>query len=415
MGGRIKQVVILDPALRELGGHHPATIQALAESETIKNGKLNLDVFAHRDCSEQEILLTHADHVTLLPFFSTNFYQHFYQQPDIQRLQPYIRLLANEYFSAIMASLNKHADKSLLFWSHTLSWQHAYALAIALDRLQQKKLTNLNYSVVIGLMYQPIPSGAVQSGQQLSLILRQKMKFELAFRYLARQASVTFFAADYELQQAYRSLLNNDDVPHKIAIQPCLLLGSSHPVVQRSNRQQVMLYVGDAKINKGFLQLADIALQLVKRYPEIQFIAQYSISNDAPELADVDHGLLHLARQYENLSVINHFIEHQTLMSLFSHSCAIIFNYDSKTYQHQSSGVLWLAAYYQLTVYCLTETWILREASRLGLTCQKITLEDLTSNTIRWQQSPSVDCEDIHYKNQLFQDIGCWLSAQFYI
>jgi hypothetical protein len=412
MGGRIKQVVILDPALRELGGHHPATIQALAESETIKNGKLNIDVLAHRDCSPQALLSSPVDHVTLIPYFATDFYQHFYQQPEIAPLQPYIHQLAREYFSAIMVSLDQHADKSILFWCHTLSWQHAYALAIALELLQKKKRKNINYSVIIGLMYQPSPPGTVLNEQQLTLNLRQKMKFDLAFRYLARQPSLTLFAADYELQQGYQRLLSKQ-ISQAIAIQPCLLLGSSPPVIQRPKRQQVMLYVGDAKINKGFLQLADIAQQLVKRYPEIQFIAQYSITNDGAALADIDRRLLHLSHQYDNFSVINHFIEHQTLMSLFSNSCAIIFNYDSKTYQHQSSGVLWLAAYYQLTVFCLTETWVMREAARLGLSCQAISAEDLLSETIQWSSSPNLNLEEIDYKNQLFQDIGGWLSAQF--
>ena len=73
-----KYVVILDPALRELGGHHPATIQSVAESTAVKSGKLSVEVFANAQCPEEYMISLRESKVRLVRHFETDFYRYFY-------------------------------------------------------------------------------------------------------------------------------------------------------------------------------------------------------------------------------------------------------------------------------------------------------------------------------------------------
>ncbi|MCT8985733.1 hypothetical protein [Shewanella phaeophyticola] len=377
-----QRLIILDPGLRELGGHHPATVLAIADAFT-NNEQVSIELLCHQDCPTAftenlngKVKVTHH--------FATDFYQYFYQLPSNQALQQYCNRLALEYISAIklcLSGINKKNKKNqkIMFWCHTLNWQHAKALALALDVLKQNHEAEYvaEIAIIVGLMYSPLDS--IKS-------IKRKMHYELAFRHLAKHDSVKFFAVDYELQKQYSSLLNK-----YVDIQPCLLVGESQKnnhninqqinvyhlgvitadnVKDRSDNNQVtiILYTGDAKLNKGFSELPNITGILLANTSNYQFVIQYSITNDSTILSETDIKLKSLASEHSNLTVINQFLEHHELIELFKAGDAILFNYDPEVYQYQSSGVLWLAAYHQLDILNMTKNWISREAERLNLT-----------------------------------------------
>jgi hypothetical protein len=425
-----QRLIILDPGLRELGGHHPATM--LAISEALSTDNINIELLCHQDCPKT-FIENGKNKVKVTQYFTTDFYQYFYQLPTNNQLYQYCNKLALEYIMAIRLCMSASTNKNqkMVFWCHTLNWQHAKALALALDALK-KHLLPKDFSkikILIGLMYSPLDA---------EHSIKRKMHYELAFRHLAKHHNVNFFAVDYELQQSYSTLLGKD-----VDIQPCLLLGdnktNNHQSkadedqgkqngpytsdIAENNETTIILYTGDAKLNKGFAELPKIVEFLLLNTTGYQYVIQYSITNDSVILSSTDIKLQRLAQQYTNLRIKNQFVEHKELIELFQSSDAILFNYNAEIYQHQSSGVLWLAAYYQLNIINLTRNWISRESNRLNLTCfycngvheLKNIIANIKPKHIHFvevdKNKSTVSQVSDGYRNKLFANVSTWLNS----
>lgn len=428
----MRQIIVLDPGFSELGGHHPATIEALNNSEAIQTASLAVDAYISQDCDSSVFRYFDKKAVNLKPFFKTVFYQHFYQSPSFIESRIYIQDLSQEYYQAIKKSTEIYPETPLLFWCHTLAWQHAYALAMAIARFSKGNEYWQDYCALsVGLMY----GSHTHLGDQGADKWRKQLNVEMSFRYLSRQAKVCFFASDYELQQDYTSWLGTS-----VSIQPNLLLGDLNTLTKKertstapfnvAKKRKVLFYVGDAKVNKGFTQLACQLEDLLPQFPNVEFIVQFTLNNSDINLIHAKKQLIALQNVFHNVKLIDKFIEHQDLLALFVQADAIVFNYDEKVYQHQSSGLFWLSAFYGLPTICLTETWINREALRLGVHLLKSqpnqlqkditqlfsTLTDIStteastnskdkSTVIHVKKDLSIN----HYRNELYQDLSTWL------
>ncbi|WP_284206621.1 hypothetical protein [Thalassotalea eurytherma] len=396
----MKTIIIPDPALREYGGHHPAIVEALVNSQAYKTNRIKLEVYANKACDSAFIERLESERVSITPYFETDFYQYFYQSPTLSQAQPYVRQLTKEY-STLLGGINQRATKEkIILWFHTLTWLHAQALTCALKLL---KIEPHAFTIVIGLMYKPHKKNEPYF----------QMYNELSFKALATFANINFFASDFETAESFREILARE-----IFIQPCALINDADSAIELevSSEKQLLLYCGDAKHNKGFCQLPSVIQAIIKGgNSELKLVIQYTLTNENSELINTTNELVNLAAQY-NIEIINRFLSHGELLTLFSNSDALLLNYDQSAYQEQSSGVLWLAAYYQLAVISLTTTWCEREANRLSCRYTNLKIDHLTTKKIAqitW--SNRIGCASIgrvnnDYFNQLFQDVGNWLT-----
>jgi hypothetical protein len=401
-------LVLCDPALREFGGHHPATLGALMSSQAVKTGRIKCEVYSHKDCSEEYVQLVQHKQLVFKRHFNTDFYQHFYAQTNIAELQPYIRQLTKEYLLVLNKVLTgiKQGDP-YLFWFHTLNWQHAYALALALDAVKQPME---QVPVCVCLMYSPYrqsDAGGIDAVNALN--------FEIAFKYLNKFSNVQFYAADYELAGIYSKLLNNT-----VDIHPSMLLGDVAKPENIPKQNKIILFTGDAKPNKGFYQLPELVERLVNKpeFKDVEFVIQYTVTNNSSGLASIASCLTEMTKTVENLTVIDRFLPHSELLNMFATAKAILFNYDARAYQNQSSGVLWLAALYNLTVICLTDTWVNREASRLLVSCYTVNECNIAEAVQLAINAPAANlaagtAKPADYATSLFKDVGNWLCEQY--
>jgi hypothetical protein len=153
---------------------------------------------------------------------------------------------------------------------------------------------------------------------------------------------------------------------------------------------------------------------------DVSYLIQYSLTNKSEEFLAVDKTLQRLAEVHPNIDVYEVFWSEQQLHTILASCHALVFNYDSSVYMYQSSGVLWLAAYYDLNMLFLSNNWLTREAARLKseytlcdpnklIEC----LNELSHRHINRQTSYSkirpLGGTDYHAK--LFGDFGKWLSS----
>lgn len=393
------KIIILDPGLSELGGHHAATVAAL-RSQCIEGCDWHFEVWVHKSCDKKVFDGLNSSTTRLVPHFTTQFYQYFKQTLSLSHLQDYLLPLALEYYSAFEQNTNA---QDVVFWCHTLDWQHAYALSLALSMFSQQMPDSETPTILVGLMYR-------QSSDE-GRHFHRDLVVPFCYQQLAKHPGVSFYAADHEIQQDYAPWLTKP-----VGIQPCLLLGQSEESTLnwQDRPASVILFSGDAKPNKGFTELPKLAEQWVTQCPEIEFVVQYTINNGNPVLLEAEEKLIALQSQVSNLKIINHFVDHQALQQLFQQARGIVFNYHEADYQQQSSGLLWLAVYYQLNVLCLTETWQQREAERLGFSVLALTEQEL-DHTV-WLQlvservSHQPGIEHNTYFQSLFTDISTWLK-----
>lgn len=409
------KVVIADPGLREYGGHHPAMINAIASTESVKKGDLTLEVYCNKACLNEFISETETSKITITKHFTTDFYQYFYQSPCQVTLNKYINLLSKEYLGVFerctisTGSSNKQNNTKTLFLYHTLNGEHALALSAAIAIYNQRYTTPLQHCVF--LMYDPI-----KHNENGLFNIQHFLNFKLGFSSLLKHKNVDFYAAEQELQERYQYLLHENKHEQQLDIHPCGLLSREN--TQKSNTAKksnaIILFTGDAKVNKGFLQLPSLVEQLIKNVKEknVSFIIQYTITNNGLALKQTDEHLQQLAKLDKRIELTTHFWSNEKLHQNFAQASYILFNYDSKIYKNQSSGVLWLAAKYQLKMLFLTDNWLTREAKKLG--CHYITCnEDYLSQQLNENRVINANNFDKvaadNYRKLLFQDIGEWL------
>lgn len=417
----VTQLVVLDPGLRDQGGHHPAFILALLGTELFRANDTRLQVFANTGFAPGAVFDIGANNVEYNPFFESDFYRYFYEGTRHPELPHFIRCLTKEYLAAmsqvIEADCQPGAVKgsASVFFCHALGWEHAKALADALFIF--KKQTGITLRIVVILMFSPYRK-AVNEQYDSQIYLR----YRVAFKGLAARDGVSFFACDHETSKAYGDIL-----ARQIDVMPCPFVGGSKKINRRAYSRvnkvkQIVLYIGDSKATKGFLSLPNLLEKIVKPVQTggLSYLIQYTLTNKSDEFLAVDKKLKTLAELHANVSVIDTFWSEDQLYTTLAAADALVFNYDSSVYMYQSSGVLWLAAYFNLNMFFLSNNWLTREAARLqseytlceakklGECLNKLSQKEIDNKAYYAKIRPLLDSD---YRAKLFSDFGQWLSA----
>ena len=413
----VTELVVLDPGLREQGGHHPAFILALLATDCFSGDNSKLRVFANAEFTPGEVFKGSTNNVEYEAFFKTDFYGYFYESTRHPELPNFIRRLTAEYLAAMQQVVEGDcqtgtikAGSSILF-CHALGWEHATALANALFLF--KKQTGITLRIVIILMFSPYRKTANEDYDS-QLYLRYRM----AFKGLAAYDGVSFFACDHETSKAYEYIL-----ARQIDVIPCPFVGPSPPPNNRAKKiKKIILYMGDSKASKGFLTLPNLLENIVKQGQKegLSYIIQYTLTNKSEAFLAVDKKLKIFADLHPNVAVFDEFWSEKQLHTTLAAADALVFNYDNSVYMYQSSGVLWLAAYYNLKMIFLSNNWLTREAARLKseyTLCEpkKIIecLNELSHGDINRQTDYAKirPLSEADYHAKLFGDFGKWLSS----
>lgn len=417
------KIVIPDPGLREYGGHHPAMINAIANTQAVIQGDIQLEVYCNKACSDDFIANSQSKQVTINKHFNTDFYQHFYQSKSFAALNAYINQLTKEYLCVFEKHTTSEAqnnasnkDSRTLFLYHTLNWEHATALGAAIAIYNKRYSLPLQHCAF--LMFNPI-----KHNEKGEFDNQHFINFKVGFSLLAKQKGLKYYASEEELQQRYQHLFTRTSTQQKIsefhnqanreiAIHPCGLLSQHNNDSQKV--KSIILFTGDAKVNKGFSTLPNLVSNVTTNITDndVEFIIQYTITNNSDELKEIDKSLQLLAKVDSRIKLITRFWSHAELHENFAKANSIVFNYDSSVYQNQSSGVLWLAASYNLNMIFLTSNWLMREAEKLDCQFSLCNYINLSQEIHKYFMQNKVSFDKVlenKYRKLLFKDMGEWL------
>ena len=409
----IKHFILIDPGLMELGGHHVCFSNRICEG-LLANHIGTCEVFAHKALHpEIKGRLINAG-ASVHCHFESNFYQCFESSEPLSKEQHYIAQLSEELVSII---IRVDINSSAVAFYPCVTWQHMIAISSAIQLVKKQKNNAANIQHVICAMFNP---GVSFDGKILNR--KQRNNYSLALSWLTKHTNVKIVVSDKELQQAYSNL-----VPSSFSLHPCYLenwqaiqadglppSNKGKGMADRKSTERVLVYVGQAKENKGFNELPiflennikqDCVYGLNKEYI-VQF-TYYGWEDDS--VINAANNLKQLSKKYENIIVYSEYLNENQLNEQFRLANSILFLYNAAEYQFKSSGVLWLASYFDLHLYINQPSWLSREALRLGMTYTLLNNGLLPKNS----SSLSADVQPLQeqeYKDTLFARFWPWLK-----
>jgi glycosyltransferase involved in cell wall biosynthesis len=175
------------------------------------------------------------------------------------------------------------------------------------------------------------------------------------------------------------------------------------------------LFLGDAKAEKGFLELPSLVEELGEvTGREAELIVAYNLNAqlESPELREVVKALEDYARQEPRLRLSNRYQSNRELRETLESCDFLVLNYDSSIYADKSSGLLWLAAKCDTPVVANGRSWLTREGERLGVPlCVVSSTEELIEKIKKNRRLVfERKVADLDYRKQIFAPLGEFLA-----
>ena len=347
-------LIVIDPALGLTGAHNRGFAELLVGQDTIRSrgicGNVAMDdgLRAHLSAS--------CDLVA--PVFDIDFYALAGKTGGVAEHWDWIYRLVTGYVTAFERIAERWPGQPLRLLHHTLSWEHATALALAIRQFGVRGAAMRHLAF---LMYSP---GVDAQGRTLEPARR--LDFKLAFSSLRAAGDVGLFASCSEYADAYRHLLGLDA---PLPLHPCFLGDWSRARTPRpaDATGDLLLYLGEIKQDKGFLQLpARLRQALAEPGPARRVVMQFTAVRNAAARAVVDE-LRTIAAGHGQVEIHEGFWPDDRLHAALTAAGALRLDYDPAAYAHKTSGLLWLAAWHGLPVTLPAGGWLEREARRLGM------------------------------------------------
>lgn len=382
--------MVIDPGMMEAGGHHAALLETIISSNEKTD---NYAFFTHQDLDSSLENKAIENGLSVFKHFESHFYK-FYDSGEKHKIagcQAYIRKLASEY-SLVLESIKCSVQKNeVVCFYPCLNWEHALSLWLAIKVFD---------SFAIKITHKVCCMFTPSDGQQSTMIPIYKM----AFKSLASLEAVQLYATDHETSEYFNWLA----APIK-GIHPCYLLPWSEIQgfkSQATRDTNILLYMGDAKKSKGFHDVPEVANNLVKQYgSNLKITIQFTIAWDSEEIYRTKDEILRLARIHSNIEVCESFWATSELVDKLSSITQITCTYDTYAYENKSSGLVWLACFFDIPFVISDRCWLSREAARLNHQCE------VDSSLLALVHKDSNYPVDNSYKNSIFEDLYSWLQT----
>jgi len=347
-------LIVIDPALGRTGAHNLGFAELLVGQDAVRERGVCGNTAM--DAELQARLAPACDLVA--PVFDVDFYALAGKAGGVAEHWDWIYGLCKAYLAAFERVQARWPDRPVRLLYHTLSWEHATALALAIRQFGTRGARFLHVAL---LMYSP---GVDEAGRTLDP--QRRLNFRLAFSALRTAGEVALYASCGEYAQAYRHLLG---LASPLPLHPCFIgdWRRPRPVRRAGAPETVLLYLGEIKQDKGFLDLpARLRRELAAPGPARRFVLQFTAVRTAAARAVVDE-LRALAASHPGVEIHEGFWSDAELDARLGAASVLRLDYDPAAYTHKTSGLLWLAAWHRLAVTVPAGSWLQREARRLGV------------------------------------------------
>lgn len=386
-------LAVIDPALGRTGAHNVGFADMLLAGPP---GPVGFWSASAMPPSQQSALTARGAAVSLV--FRRDFYELFHKPGGVAANWEWIDDQCADYLRALREVLAHWPAGPVQVLHHTLSWEHATALSLAIGLLGVAG-SRLRHLVL--LMYSP---GVAADGTWLDP--GRRLDFRLAFSALERFPNVALHASCSDHARAYAALLGR---PLPLPVHPCFLgdWSAAQPAIER-DAGRVLAYVGEAKEEKGFLELPRRLARMAAddRSPDARFVV-HCVAARTDAARSVMAEVRALSATDPRILVEEGYWTDEELHLAFARASLACLDYDGDAYANKTSGLLWLAAWHGLPVRVPERSWLAREGARLGLALlpSRAAADPRRAQRVRGSM-------DEDYRRKLFTPFRDWLIAQ---
>jgi hypothetical protein len=348
-------LIILDPNLAHPHGHHMEWDLAIAAAA--RDREQDALIFAHRDCP-----LVSKEGLEIVRLFSHSTYECKYKDRIAGRFDDFTYF--NDKLASDLALIPRDRLRATdavlvptLTENHLLgyvSWMRTFNAARA----------------PLFVVYLMFPSGLDfpnEVGARTVADPLQALFYRLAFRRAAEPGTpIHFFGSGRQLAREYSELAGSMIEAHPIPYDPRSANSQSGTA-----RPAALLFVGDAKADKGFTFIPELADRLCGMWPGWDFLIHANLGSSwGPALEAYDVLTTTVVPRHNNLIVQTGRLSRKDYLELMDKADCLIATYDPVVYARKSSGVVWEAISLGLPMLVPADTWLENEAREWGAGCR---------------------------------------------
>ena len=388
--------------MMEAGGHHAALAETLCQAKA-RQPDTQMKVFAHKLLDEQFSKRFAQCGISTELSFDGLFYKHFHDGAllGVAGLQKYIRVLAIEYKQLLDRAIEHSHQRSIVLFLPCLNWEHGTALGHALRQTHFTQ-SESNVHIVACAMYSPYPGDQEPD--------TKKLWYKMAFEPLSKHRYVSLYCSEQELSIAYADMLRSE--PFKV--HPCYLMDWIGADTQcnieqplNANSKQYLLYMGDAKVDKGFNLLPKVLQHgLASTDSNTEFVIQFTLAWEYPEIMPTVALLKNWAKTEPRLQLHHGFWSNEDMVSMFRRIDGVICTYDMNAYRYKSSGLVWMLAFFNKPFIISERCWLSQEAERLNVPYAVNDALDVQCFSLLESSAAPIAT---YYSEQLFTPLIDWL------
>jgi hypothetical protein len=344
-------LVIIDPNLAHPHGHHMEWDLAIAAAACDRDQ--DVLIFAHRDCP-----LASKEGVEIVRLFSHSTYECKYQDRIVGRFDDFAYFndtLASEL--ALIPRERLRATDTVLV--PTLTENHLLGYVSWMRTFDATRAPLF----VLFLMF---PSGlSLSNGTGARTIADpfQALFYRLAFRRAAEPGPpIHFFGSGRQLAREFSELAGSTIEAHPIPVDP--RSGNSQ---RGMGRPAALLFAGDAKADKGFMLMPQLADRLCATWPGWDFLIHVNVGSSwGPVLEAYNELTTAIMPRHNNLVLQAGRLSRKDYLDLLDRADCLVATYDPVVYARKSSGVVWEAISLGLPMLVAADTWLENEAREWG-------------------------------------------------
>lgn len=348
-------LIILDPNLAHPHGHHMewdlAIVAAAREREQ------DALIFAHLECP-----LESTDGLEIVRLFSHTTYECKYKDRIVGRFDDFTYFndtLASEL--ALIPRDRLRATDAVLV--PTLTENHLLGYVSWMRTFDATRAP-------LFILYLMFPSGLGvpnDMGARTVSDPLQALFYRLAFRRAAEGGSpIHFFGTGRQLAREYSELAGSTIEAHPIPCDPRSLKSQ-----RGKGRPTALLFAGDAKADKGFTFIPELADRLCAKWPSWDFLIHVNLGSSwGPTLDAYNELTSAVSPHHDNLIVQTGRLSRKEYVEFIDRADCLVATYDPVVYARKSSGVVWEAISLGLPMLVPADTWLENESREWGAGCR---------------------------------------------
>ena len=339
--------VICDPNLERASGHHWFLDTSIA-AEAASRG-VSTVILANRVMPASEI-----NGIQIIPAFTHTCYMRESLDPVSGEHDDFQRFNDSLYQDLLALPPELLTVDSLVLFP-TVTQRHLYGAV----RWMKDLPVSLAPTFVVYLM---LPSGIelmdLASNEFKVIDPMVALQYRLAFDLAIQPGPpVHFFGTGLSHAREFSLLARRQIDAHPVVLSGMTELGQSRTYSQDGPRT-ALLYMGDAKEDKGFVHMPEVVKQLTHARPDWNFLLHANCSTVWGVCAETHVQLKALASETPNFELHDSFISADEYAALLGRANLVMAPYSPEEYWRKSSGVVWEAIWCGLPAVVPTDTWL---------------------------------------------------------